>query len=350
MHRRAFLGAAASSMVLGATPLRAEQTLPIYNLVGTFQSWHRITDVYAKKTGVRPTLGLRSGSSPALVAMRMESAKPQAGGSYWSLDIAVDAKAAGVTAPYKPKGIELVPAELKDPEGHWWAISSANVVIGMNDDVIKRRGLTVPTSYADLLKPEYKGLCACMDPTWSGTASVFLYGINFVLGGTRTDFRPGMRYLKAYVENGHQFRSELVTPRLATGDVALTLDAEGNILLSKSTGAPLSVSVPKEGVVGAYLGMSVAKGGAMKAETEAFMDWLLSEEAQGLIAEGYFRPVRPGAVPAKVAAELPKIDNVAKLDIQHQAEVVGNLKRAFVDIVQRDGDIDRVLGRFGLAG
>ncbi|MGI6855099.1 extracellular solute-binding protein [Mesorhizobium sp. 1B3] len=350
MHRRAFLFAAASPIVLASLPAKAEKTLPIYNLVGTFMNWNRISDAYAAKTGVRPTLGLRSGSSPALVAMRMEAANPQASGSYWSLDIAVDAKNSGVTAPYSPNGIEHVPADLRDPDGHWWAIASANVVIGTNNDVLERRGLSDPTSYADLLKPEYAGLCACMDPTWSGTASVFLYGINFVLGGTRTDFRPGMNFAKAYVENGQQFRSELIAPRLATGDVALSLDAEGNVLLSKATGAPLSVSVPEEGVVGAYLGMSVAKGAPMQAEVEAFMDWLLSEEAQALIAEGYFRPVRTDAIPVKIAAELPKIDNVVKLDIQHQAAVVSDLKRAFVDIVQRDGDVDTVLGRYGLAG
>lgn len=350
MHRRTLIGALAGLAVARSLPVAAEEILPIYNLVGNFMNWRAISDAYAAATGVRPTLGLRSGSSPALVAMRMEAAHPQASGSYWSLDIAVDAKNAGVTAPYRPKGIEAVPAPVKDPDGHWWGVASTNVVIGVNNAVLTQRGLPAPASYADLLRPEYKGLVASMDPTWSGTASVFLYGINFVLGGTRSDFRPGMRWLKAYVENGNQFRSELVAPRLATGDVAVTLDAEGNTLLARDAGAPLSVVVPSEGVVGVWLGMSMAKGAPQREKAERFMDWLLGPDAQRLIAEGYFRPVLSSAVPPRVAQALPAVETVLEPDIRHQAEVVSTLKRAFIEIVMRGGDVDQVLARHGLAG
>jgi putative spermidine/putrescine transport system substrate-binding protein len=350
MKRRQVLSSIPAALLVHALPASAEEVLPIYNLVGTFMNWNVLSEAYAKKTGVRPTLGLRSGSSPALVAMRMEAARPQANGSYWSLDIAVDAKKEGVTSAYQPAGIKVVAPELKDPDGHWWAIASTNVVLGVNNAVLERRGLKAPSSYADLLKPEYKGLVACMDPTWSGTASVFMYGINFVLGGTRTDFRPGMRWLKAFAENGNQFRSELVAPRLAVGDAAITLDAEGNILLSKDNGAPVSAIVPAEGVVGVHLGMSMAKGAPQKQKAEQFMDWLLGSEAQRIIAQGYFRPVRADAAPAEVVKAMPVIKGAVKLDIAHQAQVVSTLKRAFLEIVVRGGDVDTVLKRYQLAG
>jgi putative spermidine/putrescine transport system substrate-binding protein len=352
MHRRTLLGVAAAATMTRALPASAEELLPIYNLVGNFMNWRAISDAYAARTGVRSTLGLRSGSSPALVAMRMEASQPQAAGSYWSLDVAVEAKKAGVTAAYRPQGFDIIPEGLKDPDGHWWAMATTNVVIGVNNEVLERRNLAPPRSYADLLKPEYRGLVACMDPTWSGTASVFLYGINFVLGGTKTDFRPGMRWLKAYAENGNQFRSELVAPRLATGDAAVTLDAEGNILLSKDGGAPLSTVVPAEGVVSAALGMSVARNGVQPDRVRHFVDWLLGPEAQGLIAEGYFRPVRADVVTPRIASAMPDVSAVPRpvLDIQHQAEVLAPLKRAFVEIVTRGGDVERVLRRHGLAG
>lgn len=352
MQRRTFLAVIPAAVAGTAfrVPAMAEEVLPVYNLVGTFMNWNVIVDAYARKTGVRPTLGLRSGSSPALVALKLETRHPQASAAYWSLDIAVDAKKEGVTAPYFPQGIDVVPTNLKDKDGHWWAIASTNVIIGVNDKVLAERGVKPPASFADLLKPEYKGLAACMDPTWSGTASVFMYGINFVLGGTKTDFRPGMRWLKAFAANGQQFRSELVSPRLALGDAAITVDAEGGILTPRAKGAPVSAVVPAEGVVSAALGMSLAKGGPKRAEAEAFMDWLLGAEAQRLIAEGYFRPVREDAIPAQVAQGLPRIDNLVSLDIPHQATTVATLKRAFVEIVMRDGDVDRVLGRHGLAG
>lgn len=350
MDRRTLLSLLPAALLTPAIPARAEELLPVYNLAGTFMNWNLISEAYAKRTGVRPTLGLRSGSGPALVAMRLEASRPQASAAYWSLDIAVEAKAQGVTMPYQPKNIEIVPASLKDAEGHWWAVGSTNVVMGVNEQVLAQKGLAKPGSYADLLRPEYRGLVACMDPTWSGTASVFMYGINFVLGGTQTDFRPGMRWLQGYVQNGNQFRSELVAPRLAVGDAAITLDAEGGILQSQMTGAPVSMVIPREGVVGVPVGMSLAKGGPKQQEAKAFLDWLLGDEAQRMIAEAYFRPVRTDATPAALAKVMPNITKVAVLDIAHQAKVLPNLKRAFTEIVVRGGNVKEVLGKFGLAG
>ena len=44
----------------------------------------------------------------------------------------------------------------------------------INTDVMKAKGLQEPTSYADLLKSEYKGLISMPDPKSSGTGYMFL--------------------------------------------------------------------------------------------------------------------------------------------------------------------------------
>ena len=65
MHRRDLLKAVPGALMAPAFAVSAEEILPVYNLVGTFMNWNVIAEAYAKKTGVRPTLGLKSGSSPA---------------------------------------------------------------------------------------------------------------------------------------------------------------------------------------------------------------------------------------------------------------------------------------------
>lgn len=46
--------------------------------------------------------------------------------------------------------------------------------IAINTQLLADKGLAVPTSYADLLKPEYKGLISMPSPRSSGTGYMFL--------------------------------------------------------------------------------------------------------------------------------------------------------------------------------
>ncbi|WP_082528983.1 MULTISPECIES: extracellular solute-binding protein [unclassified Bradyrhizobium] len=337
------------AVAYAATPALAQKLLTIYDLPSKYMDWGGLADGYDKKGLVKLTRDLKNGSSTALAAMKAEAGNPQTNGAYWALDIAVEAQRAGLTVPYKPKGFDAIPAALKEPAGYWWAVGSAYIVIGVNKDVLAKRNLKAPMGWADLLKPEYKGLVCSMDPTWSGTASVFMYGINFILGGSKDDFTPGMTWLRDYQKNGQQFRTEIVAPRLATGECPITIDAEGNILIDKLKGAPVDVVIPSEGVVSVNVGMSMAKGAPMPEETKAFFDWLLSSEAQEIIARAYFRPAIAGAVPPDVANVMPKVEKVVALDLQHQADVVTKLKRAFTDIVSRGGDLSSTLKSAELA-
>jgi len=349
MNRRRLLktiGAAGTLSVMGGRA-RAEETLAVYDLPSKYMNWGALGAAYEKASGVKVTLDLKTGSSTALAAMKAEGARPQTNGAFWSLDIAIEGKRAGVTAPYKPKGFELIPAGRKDPDGYWWAMSSANIIIGANTDVLGKRNLPVPKTWNDLLKPEYKGLCAIMEPTYSGTASTFAYGINFIMGGSKTDFTPGMRWLKAFADNGGQFRSETMSPRLVSGDVGVLIDAEGNILLPQTQGAPVVGVAPPEGVVAVELGMSMVKGARDAEKMQRFLDWLLGEEAQGIIGASYFRPVMTEAMPKQVAAALPSA-KVIPLDLPHEADVVTDLKRAFTEIVTRGGALDETLRRYKL--
>ncbi len=53
-----------------------------------------------------------------------------------------------------------------------WVLMSGAVII--NNKVLKDKGVAVPTSYDDLLKPEYKGLISMPNPKSSGTGYIFL--------------------------------------------------------------------------------------------------------------------------------------------------------------------------------
>lgn len=332
-----------------ASPVAAEE-LTVYDLPSKYMNWAGLVEAYEARTGIRPTLDLKNGSSTALAALRLEAANPMANAAYWSLDIASEAKDAGVLEPLRVDRFDEIPADLRDPDHHWWGVATANIVIGVNTDVLERRGLPLPTSWADLLDPKYKGLACSMDPTWAGTASVFMYSMNAVLGGAADDFTTGFEFLKAFQDNGHSYRTEIVAPRLAQGECPITVDAEGNILIEKANGAPVDVVIPAEGVAAVPLGMALVKGAPERDKAADFLNWVLSDEAQAIIARSYFRPAIASAVPADMADAFPVISRQVPVDIPHAAAHVGDLKRAFTEAVLQRGDVAKALAAIGLAG
>lgn len=151
-----------------------------------------VTAAYQKKTGVRIPPDMK-GSSAAMVALEKERENPQADCAYYSGAIGYEAAGKGLHAAYKPEGFDKIPDGLKADDGTWFTVHSAHLSFIVNTSALN--GKPVPRSFADLLKPEYKGMIVYDDPTIDGTSFTFVYGINYVLDGG-ADMNAGFDYLK----------------------------------------------------------------------------------------------------------------------------------------------------------
>jgi putative spermidine/putrescine transport system substrate-binding protein len=274
-----------SLTVIAATP---EKVVIQYDCIPNYANWGGVTEAYYKKTGVRVPPDMK-GSSAAMAALEAEKANPQADLAYYSGAIGYQATLKGLHQPYKPVGFDKIPASLKDPEGKWWTVHTASIAILVNVTALK--GKPVPHSFADLLKPDYKGMIAYDDPTWGGTGFTFVYGINAVLGG-KSDMNAGFDYLKKLDANVINYPRENIYNDLLRGEIPIWINADGNGLKAKYVDkASVETIIAEEGTITMPLVIGMAKGAPHPKEAKKYMDWLLTDEAQRLFAQSYFRPV-----------------------------------------------------------
>ena len=247
-----------------------------------------MTAEYLKETGGKVPPDMK-GSSAAMAALDAEQANPQADLAYYSGAIGYQATVKGLHQGYKPAGFDKIPDGLKDPEGKWWTVHTASIAILVNTSALK--GAPVPKSFEDLLKPAYKGMVSYDDPTWGGTGYTFVYGINAVLGGG-PDLAKGFDYLKKLDANVLSYPRENIYNDLLRGEIPIWINADGNGLKAKYVDhAPIETVIASEGTVAMPLVVGMVKNDPHPAATKKYLDWLLTDNAQKLFAEAFFRPV-----------------------------------------------------------
>lgn len=317
---------------LAAAPLFAQQKTVIqYDCIPNYANWGGVTALYKKVSGVTVPPDLK-GSSVAMAALEKEKANPQADTVYYSGAIGFQAAQKGLHQPYKPKGWEKIPASLKDPNGLWWTVHTGAIALIVNKKALGRT--PVPRSWSDLLKPEYKGLVAYDDPTWGGTSYTFVYGINQLYGGSATNFAPGLRYLKQLDRNVLTYPRESIYNSVLRGEIPIWINADGNGYKMKyEDKGDIEVVIPREGSFSMPLVMALVKGAPREAEAKKYLDWLLTPQAQGEMARGYFRPVIAGTIPRDVARQMlpaAAYRKVRDLSLAESAQAADALKKQWL--------------------
>jgi putative spermidine/putrescine transport system substrate-binding protein len=327
-----------SAAAPSAAATAGEQVVIQYDCIPNYANWGGVTALYKQVSGVTVPPDPK-GSSVALAALEKESAHPVADCAYYSGAIGLQAARKGLHQPYKPKGWEQIPDELKDPSGLWWTVHTSAIAFIVNTRALG--GAPVPRSWQDLLKPAYKGKVAYDDPTWGGTSYTMVYGLNQLMGGSDKDFRPGLSYLKQLDANVSSYPRESIYNAVLRGEVPIWINADGNGYKMRAVdGGPVEVVLPAEGTFTMPLVMGLAKGAPHLAAARRYFDWLLTREAQAEFAKAFFRPVVAGAMPAEIAARfLPAKDysRARALDLARMAGAADALKRAWVEAIRGSG-------------
>jgi putative spermidine/putrescine transport system substrate-binding protein len=290
MFRKSLLALALVSAGIATFGAASAQNRAIcYNCPPEWADWGSQLKAIKAKLGLEvPPDNKNSGQT--LSALIAEKAKPVADVAYFGGNFGDTAKAAGVLAPYKPKGWEKIPADLKDPDGTWFTIHSGTLGLFVNKAALK--GKPVPASWADLLKPEYKGMVGYLDPTSAAVGQLGVMAVNLALGGTYENLDPAMKFFKALQKNDPIVPKQTSYARVISGEIPILFDYDFNAYRGQyKDSAPVTFVIPKEGtVVFPYIMGLVAKG-PNPDNAKKMLDFVLSDDSQAMWGNAFLRPV-----------------------------------------------------------
>ena len=274
------------------------QTAICYNCPPEWADWGSQLRAIKARTGVTvPPDNKNSGQS--LAQLVAERASPVADVTYLGVTFGIQAKKEGVVMGYKPAAWNDIPAGLKDPDGAWFTIHSGTLGFMVNVDALK--GKPIPKSWADLLKPEYKGLVGYLDPPSAFVGYVGAVAINQARGGTLDNFGPAMEYFKALKKNDPIVPKQTSYARVLSGEIAILLDYDFNAYRAKyKDKANVEFVIPAEGTLVVPYVMSLVNKSPNAENGKKVLDFVLSDEGQAIWANAYLRPVRAGAIPKDV--------------------------------------------------
>lgn len=297
------------------------QTAICYNCPPEWADWAAQIRAIKDKTGVTVPLDNKN-SGQSLAQLVAEKASPVADVVYYGVTFGIQAKKDGVTAPYKPAHWNEIP-DGQDLQGNWFAIHSGTLGFMVNVDAL--RGKPVPQSWADLQKPEYKGLIGYLDPASAFVGYVGAVAINQALGGSLDNFGPAFKYFKDLQKNQPIVPKQTAYARVLSGEIPILLDYDFNAYRARyKDHANVAFVIPKEGTVVVPYVMSLINKAPHEAEGRKVLDFVLSDAGQALWANAYLRPVRSAAISKEVQARFLPATEYARakpVDFSRMADV-----------------------------
>jgi putative spermidine/putrescine transport system substrate-binding protein len=218
-------------------------------------------------------------------------------------------------APYKVATWNEIPADTKDKDGHYYGDYYGVTAFAANKAVVK----TMPMTWADLKKPEYKGMIALNgNPLSAGSAIGAVIAAALANGGSYDNVLPGVEFFAELARIGNFSPSKAGAASLVAGQTPITIDWDYLSLGYKQANAAkveIEVVIPKEAKpFGNYYCHAISAFAPHPNNAKLWMEYVYSDEGQLAFLGGFAHPIRfdslvaAGKIPDAVLKTLPPAD------------------------------------------
>jgi putative spermidine/putrescine transport system substrate-binding protein len=300
--------AAASQNVLGATAgdsTKAADQAKTFETYGAPNSWanygQEFTDFCQAKFSFDCNRKDRSqgedmSSAEEIAAFDSEKNNPKAVLADIGILFSSAAEQKGVLSGYVPAAATKLPSYLFGKNGGWEATFVGVPGFVVNVDYLTSKGIAVPQTWADLAKPDYKGLVGFGKPGSSGTATMAFVAMNLAAGGTLDDYTKGIAYAKTLLPN-IQGVAEGNADQFEKGAVPIQIKYDFNLIAlanqEKAKKINAQVVIPSDGSIYAPSAIIMNKYDSAHGDFgKMFMDWILTDQGQTDFAKFGARPIR----------------------------------------------------------
>jgi iron(III) transport system substrate-binding protein len=302
--------AAAAALLLGFVGSAAAQG-SLNMLCAPAADWcEAIAAAFQRETGVRVSM-TRKSAGEILAQIRAEAQNPRT--DIWfgaSAETHIAAAEQNLLQPYTSPNM----AGLHDwavhvhriTNGHCVGISSGAIGLVWNRELLARKNLQPPRSWADLLNPAYRGEIQLPNPNSSGTAYTIIAGLVQLWDEDRA-----FDYLRRLHANVNAYTRSGAAPMqaVARGETALAVAFNMEAASMVQAGFPVEIAYPEEGTSYEVACMSIIRGARNLAQARRFYDWYLTPAAMdiGPRVNQWHVPAHRGATPDPRIPDLSRI-------------------------------------------
>ena len=192
---------------------------------------------------------------------------------------------AGVFQPYRPRNA-AIPDEHMDPDGFFTLHMFNSMVMLVNKERLARRKLPMPTTWAHLLNPAFKGEITVASPIKSGTGvTIYLtlldaFGWNFIEHLDANVF--------AYNDGGGSAGQQA-----GAGEISIGLTHDAAAFEQVAAGRPVEIVFP-DILPSNFQGGGLVKGAPNVEEGKRFLDFLATREAAEIMSPFVTATTVPG--------------------------------------------------------
>jgi iron(III) transport system substrate-binding protein len=290
-----------------------------------------VFEAFKKETGIEVE-PVEAGSGVIFRRIASERERPL-GDIVWGVSRTLLRANKALLTPYGSKNKDAVPAHFRDPEDYWLGTNVHLLVILQNTKLVPADA--GPKSWADLLKPEWKGKIAFTDPANSGSAYSNLTMLAQMWGPGEASWEKVSQLLaNTRVLN----RSSLVFQGVGNGEFPLGMSLEYAGYQWSSNGAPVKVIYPQDGTVAQMEGVAIIKGGPNIENAKQFVDYVSRKDVrEAILRIAFRRAARQDLDLSQLPGQMPQLSDVKLVDYDEDAWVEKRVETAqkIQDIIRR---------------